>query len=154
MPPRYERVADALRAQIMAGTLLPGAVVPSAAALAHEHDVGRDTALKGIAVLRREGLLFLAPDKSIRVGPVTARPVGGPGGPGGPHGGSPASRLGGPAEVRAVPPGGVVSARMPTPRERERFGLAEGVPVLVVRTGAAEEIHPADRFGLHWPAEV
>ena len=144
MPPRYERVADALRAQIMAGTLLPGAVLPSAAALAHEHDVGRDTALKGIAVLRREGLVFLAPDKSIRVGPVTARPVRGPGSRLG-------GRLGGPAEVRAVPPGGVVSARMPTPRERERFGLAEGVPVLVVRTGEAEEIHPADRFALRWP---
>ncbi|GAA3253136.1 GntR family transcriptional regulator [Dactylosporangium siamense] len=144
MPPRYERVADALRAQIMAGTLPPGAVVPSAATLAHEHDVGRDTALKGIAVLRREGLLFLAPDKSIRVGPVTARPARDPGGP-------PGGILGGPAEVHPVPPGGVVSARMPTPRERERFGLAEGVPVLVVRTGEAEEIHPADRFGLHWP---
>jgi DNA-binding transcriptional MocR family regulator len=137
MPPRYERVADALRAQIMAGTLPPGATVPSAGTLAHEHDVGRDTALKGIAVLRREGLLFLAPDKSIRVGPVTARPTSHP--------------LSGPDEVLTVPAGGVVSARMPTPRERERFDLAEGVPVLVVRTGDGEEVHPADRVGLRLP---
>ena len=138
MPPRYERVADALRAQIMAGTLRPGAPVPSAGALAHEHDVGRDTALKGIAVLRREGLLFLAPDKSIRVGPVSARPTRTP--------------LSTPDEVLDVPAGGVVSARMPTQREREHFGLTEGVPVLVVRArGGEEEVHPADRFGLRLP---
>jgi DNA-binding GntR family transcriptional regulator len=136
MPPRYERVADALRGQIMAGALRPGARVPSADTLAHEHDVGRDTALKGIAVLRREGLLFLAPDKSIRVGPATARPTRRP--------------LSTPDEVLAVPPGGVVSARMPTRRERERFDLPDGVPVLVVRTGDAEDVHPADRFGLRW----
>ena len=136
MPPRYERVADALRTMIMAGTLPPGATVPSAAKLAHEHDVGRDTALKGIAVLRREGLLFLAPDKSIRVGPVTTRPARRP--------------LSTPDEILSVPPGGVVSARMPTRREREQFSLAEGVPVLVVHTATGEEIHPADRFALRW----
>ncbi|MDG6102630.1 GntR family transcriptional regulator [Dactylosporangium aurantiacum] len=136
MPPRYERVADALRALIMAGTLPPGATVPSAAALAREHDVGRDTALKGIAVLRREGLLFLAPDKSIRVGPVTARPARRP--------------LSTPDEVLPVPPGGVVSARMPTRRERERFNLADGVPVLVVHTADGEELHPGDRFAVRW----
>lgn len=43
-----------------------------------------------------------------------------------------------------------MSARMPTPRERERFDLAEGVPVLVVRIGDGEQLHPADRFGLRW----
>jgi GntR family transcriptional regulator len=134
MPPRYERVADALRAQIMAGTLRPGALIPSAAALAHEHDVGRDTALKGIGVLRREGLLFLAPDKSIRVGPSSRRPTRHP--------------LSTPDDVLDVPADGVVSARMPTRRERERFSLTEGVPVLVVRTATGEDVHPADRFGL------
>ncbi|MGI5181844.1 GntR family transcriptional regulator [Dactylosporangium sp. CA-152071] len=137
MPPRYELVADALRAQIMAGTLRPGSLIPSAGALAHEHGVGRDTALKGIAVLRREGLLFLAPDKSIRVGPVAGRATRGP--------------LSIPDDVLDVPPGGVVSARMPTRRERERFDLPEGVPVLVVRTGAVEEVHPGDRYGLRLP---
>ncbi|MET7424232.1 GntR family transcriptional regulator [Dactylosporangium sp. NPDC005555] len=134
MPPRYERVADALRDQIMAGTLRPGALIPSAAMLAHEHDVGRDTALKGIAVLRREGLLFLAPDKSIRVGPAAARPTRGP--------------LSAPDEVLFVPADAVVRARMPTRKERERFNLSEGIPVLVVRTPTGEELHPADRVGL------
>jgi len=42
--------------------------------------------------------------------------------------------------VVQVPPGARITARMPTPEEREEFGLpTEDVPVLVV-------VLPADRF--------
>jgi GntR family transcriptional regulator len=136
MPPRYQRVADALRELIINGSLPPGATVPSADTLAHQHDVGRDTALKGLSVLRREGLLFLAPDRTIRVGPVAAR----------------STRLdpGGPDEILEVPADSVVWARMPTPDERSRFDLPLGVPVLIVRTGSGEQVHAADRHGLRF----
>jgi DNA-binding transcriptional MocR family regulator len=135
---RYKKLADALREQIISGALPPGSRLPSADKLAWEHDVGRDTALRAMSLLRGEGLLFIAPDKSIRVGPARARPT--------------RSDTAPVDIVVDVVPEAVVTARMPTPKERDVLGLTEGVPVLVVRIGDVEEVHAADRTGMRWPA--
>jgi hypothetical protein len=43
-------------------------------------------------------------------------------------------------------PDDVVTARMPTPAERQALGLAEGIPVISVRRpGRAEELFGANR---------
>lgn len=134
---RYHDLADALREQIASGALPPGSPVPSADRLAHAHGTGRDTALKALRLLRGEGLLFLARDNVMRVGPAQRRAARGAGEP--------------PRAIVDVPPQGVVRARMPTPRERDELALPEGVPVLVVRIGQDEEVHPADGTGMRWP---
>ncbi|UWZ35141.1 GntR family transcriptional regulator [Dactylosporangium roseum] len=134
MTARYKMLADVLRQRISSGALAPGRRLPSAAELAWEHDVSRDTALRAMATLRAEGLLFLAPDNSIRVGPCRTRTV--------------RDRTAPSATVVDVPAHAVISARMPTPGERETLALAEGTPVLVVRIGDVEEVHPADRTTL------
>ncbi|WP_432829119.1 GntR family transcriptional regulator [Dactylosporangium sp. CA-092794] len=133
---RYHELADALRARIASGALAPGEPVPSADRLARDHGAGRDTALKALRLLRREGLLFLGRDNVVRVGPVEQRPA---------RGGDAA-----PPEVVDVPAEGIVGARMPTPREREELGLPDGVPLLVVRIGEKEEIYPATGVGMRW----
>ncbi|MFG2043178.1 GntR family transcriptional regulator [Dactylosporangium sp. NPDC048998] len=134
---RYQELADALRGQIASGALPPGDPVPSADRLAHEYDTGRDTALKALRLLRREGLLLLGRDNVVRVGPVQLRTARG----------APER----PPTIVDVPPEGVVRARMPTPRERDELGLPDGVPVLVVRIGEDEEVHPATGTGMRWP---
>jgi DNA-binding GntR family transcriptional regulator len=127
---RYHEVADSLREQIDGGELPVGEALPSADRLAHQYDIGRDTALKALKLLRRDGLVELGRDNVIRV--VTGRPPGG-----------------GPTVVD-VPANGVVRARMPTPWEQSELGLAEGVPVLVVRIGEDEEVHSAVGTTMRW----
>ncbi|MFF7308136.1 GntR family transcriptional regulator [Streptomyces sp. NPDC008137] len=53
----YERVANELRAEILRGDLAPGAKLPSENDLKERFKVSRDTARKGIAQLRMEGLI-------------------------------------------------------------------------------------------------
>jgi GntR family transcriptional regulator len=53
----YRQLADLLRERIERGELAPGRELPSEAALAYEHDVGRDTVRDALAVLRAEGLI-------------------------------------------------------------------------------------------------
>ncbi|MEV8514774.1 GntR family transcriptional regulator [Dactylosporangium sp. NPDC051484] len=134
---RYHELADALREQIASGARPPGEPVPSADRLAHEHGTGRDTALKALRLLRREGLLVLGRDNVVRVGPAQLRTARG--------------APGRPPTIIDVPPEGVVRARMPTPKEREELALPDGVPVLVVRLGEDEEVHPATGTGMRWP---
>lgn len=55
--PAYEQLAAILRAKIKAGEWRSGPL-PSIKELQQEHDVGRDTALRAIDVLRQEGLVF------------------------------------------------------------------------------------------------
>ncbi|MET7399547.1 GntR family transcriptional regulator [Dactylosporangium sp. NPDC005572] len=128
MTARYRALADVLRERIVSGDLPPGKRLPSAGELAWAHDVGRDTALKALNLLRSEGLLYMAHDNSIRVGQA----------------GPPCATL-----VR-LPQEATLTARMPTPREREELGLPEGTPVLVVRLGDVEEVHAADRTAMRY----
>ena len=55
MPP-YQQIAADLRARIASGELTPGDMVPSITRLAQEYGVARETAVKALDVLRRDGL--------------------------------------------------------------------------------------------------
>ncbi|MCA2220594.1 GntR family transcriptional regulator [Nonomuraea aurantiaca] len=71
--PLYRQLADLLRAQIVDGTLPPNRPIPTEQRLMHEHELGRDTVRKAVAILRKEGLIiairgrgtFVAPSKSL-----------------------------------------------------------------------------------------
>jgi DNA-binding GntR family transcriptional regulator len=55
MPP-YLRIADDLRQRIERGELRPGDALPSITRIAQEWGVAKSTAVKALAVLKREGL--------------------------------------------------------------------------------------------------
>ena len=107
---------------IRTGQLAAGDRVPSEVDLAREHDVSRDTAQRALTVLAEEGLIV----RRRGVGSVVAvtEPV---------------------REVRAEP-GTHISARLPTPAEREAAHAGRWVPLLAVATpGWPEQLYPADK---------
>jgi DNA-binding GntR family transcriptional regulator len=55
--PKWERLADHLRAQIESGELAPGAKLPSTSQLCQEHDVSAIVVRQAIFKLRTEGLI-------------------------------------------------------------------------------------------------
>jgi DNA-binding GntR family transcriptional regulator len=55
--PPYMQVAEALIAQIAAGQLGPGARIPSITTLMGEFEVGKNTAIRAVGVLRDRGLV-------------------------------------------------------------------------------------------------
>jgi GntR family transcriptional regulator len=128
--PLYRQVADDLRDAIAAGRLPPGRLLPSEPRLAREARVSLDVVRQALATLRAEGLIVTSQGKGSRVreAPETT--------------------------VMPVPPGAVITCRMPTPEERERLGEAEGrvipegVPVLALRRGESVELLPGDRFAV------
>jgi DNA-binding FadR family transcriptional regulator len=123
--PLHKQLADVLRSRIEAGELASGAYLPGERAVADQYCIGVDVVRDAIAVLRAEGLVLPAADRRLRV--AYARP----------------------ATVVSLPGGTVVSARMPTPAERAREEIPDGVPVLVV----GSEIYPADRTTLRTEAD-
>lgn len=54
---RYRKIADALRSDITERVYGPGAVLPSEADLARDHDVSRVTVRKALDLLKEEGLV-------------------------------------------------------------------------------------------------
>jgi GntR family transcriptional regulator len=56
--PLYRQLADALRAQILTGALLPGQRLPSEPELAEEYSVARNTIRLALGLLRSEGLVY------------------------------------------------------------------------------------------------
>jgi len=56
--PKYQRIAEALRASVRSGHYPPGSRIPTEASLAEEFDVSVPTVRQAIAVLRAEGLLM------------------------------------------------------------------------------------------------
>jgi len=56
--PKYQRVADAIRAKIRDGVYPPGSRIPSTAALMTEHRVGYGTLRSAILRLKDEGLIY------------------------------------------------------------------------------------------------
>lgn len=120
--PLYLQVAQLLRQAIMSGAIPPGELLESQNVMADTYGVSVETARRAVEVLRQEGLL------------VTRRGVGS-------YAASPLP----PIEVRASP-GDVVTARMPTRGERDRLGIAEGVPVISLqRAGEPEQLYDANR---------
>lgn len=115
--PLYAQVAQLMRQRLY---LLrkPGDMIAAETALAAEFDVSLETVRKALALLRAEGLI------------VTEHGVG-----------SRVARL--PSRVMVTAqPGDVTESRMPTPAERGRLGIPEGVPMAVL-------IHPDGREELY-----
>lgn len=103
--------------------------MPSETRLSQEYEVGRGTVRRAVALLRAEGLVDVAPGHGTRV-----------------RGREPDldELLGEPDQF--------VTARMPTPEERARHQMAEGVPVLVVRQpDGLMDVYPADEYGVRIP---
>jgi DNA-binding GntR family transcriptional regulator len=66
--PAYRQLATILRTQITGGQWRSGPL-PSVKQLQEEHDVGRDTVLRAIDILREEGLVFTVPRRGTYVSP-------------------------------------------------------------------------------------
>ena len=66
--PAYRQLAAILRTQIADGQWRTGPL-PSVKQLQQEHDVGRDTVLRAIELLRNEGLVFTVPRRGTYVSP-------------------------------------------------------------------------------------
>ncbi len=66
--PAYRQLAAILRAQIAAGQWRTGPL-PSVKQLQQDHDVGRDTVLRAIELLRGEGLVFTVSRRGTYVSP-------------------------------------------------------------------------------------
>lgn len=128
--PVYRQLADILRARIGNGEFAPGDVLPSETQLMQEFELARITVREAMKALRAEGLVVTARRRGSYVrGEVERMPV----------------TVEGPAEV---------SARMPTPQERQRLEIPEGVPVFVVeREGQEPELLPSDRTVLKIPEQ-
>ncbi|SEG76792.1 regulatory protein, gntR family [Thermomonospora echinospora] len=123
--PVYQQVADILRDRIRTGELAPGQLLPSEPHMVDEFGVARSTARQALAVLRGEGLVVTVPRRGTVVRPRAD------------------------AEIVTLVPGQEAEARMPSPDERRRLKIPEGVPVFVVkRPGQEPEVYPADRTRL------
>lgn len=121
---RYEQLAALLRERIESGDLAPGDRLPSEKDLMQTYDLSRPTVRAAIAQLRRDGLVDVV------------------------HGRGVFAREQEPRRVQSVPRGSTVEARMPSPDEVAEFGMAEGVPLLVVTIGGRTSVYPADQVTL------
>ena len=121
-PVGYAELAEILRAQITSGQIRPGQRLPSEATLAQTYGVASKTARAALMQLRNEGLA-----QSVRGYGVVVREHVEP-------------------ELVTVDPGDAVSARNPTPRERDEYDVPEGVPLIVViHPDGLQDLYPADR---------
>ena len=120
--PLYLQLADALRDRITSHEFGPGDQLPAEDDLAHHYGVGKDTLRDAFAVLRNQGLIVTRRGyRAVVVEPVET-------------------------ETLTLEPGQRVSARMPTPEERERLELPDGVPVLLVlNPDGSGDIYPGNQ---------
>lgn len=122
-PVGYIELAEILRAQIAIGALRPGQRLPSEATLAQTYGVAPKTARAALMMLRNEGLAT-----AVRGYGVVVREQPEP-------------------ELVLVDADDVVTARQPTPREREMYEVPEGVPlVVVIHSDGLQDLYPADRY--------
>lgn len=125
--PAYAQLADLLRADIAAGRIRPGQLLPYEGRLAQEHGLGRQTVRQALDVLRREGLVITERGYGTRVVEQQER-----------------------QQVR-VPRGATIRVRMPTEAERLELGIEPGsvVPVAEVWLGGRlRGLHAGDRTDL------
>lgn len=119
--PLAAQLAQLLRAMIRTGGLAPGDRLPSENEIVDQHGVSRATANRALALLADEGL-------------ITRRR----------GSGSLVASVGLILEVHPVP-GTRISARLPTPAERDAIGAGRWVPALAVaEPGVPERLYPAD----------
>ncbi len=74
--PLHRKLADALRAAILTGELVPGARVPAERTLAAQLSVSRSTVVAALDRLRSEALLVSRQGSGTRVSPELRRPLG------------------------------------------------------------------------------
>lgn len=128
--PLSAQLAQRLRSLIRSGQLTPGSLVPSENELARVHSMSRDTARRALAMLVEEGLIT----RRRGVGSIVA-----------------SAELA--TEIRAVP-GTRISARLPTPAERDAARAGSWVPVLAVaQPGWPEQLYPADQVVIVIPEQ-
>jgi DNA-binding GntR family transcriptional regulator len=121
---RPRQLADLLRARIASGQYASGIRLPSEQHLSQEFGLHRTTVRRALDILRGEGLI------------ETRRPTG-------------TFVWEAPAEqIIELASGALVRARMPTPEERRRLDIVEGVPVLVVDHDGDTMLYAGDRFVL------
>ena len=126
-PSVYAQIAAELRQQITTGQIPAGQYLLSELTLEQAYGVSRTTIRRAIAILRHEGLVTVRRGHRVRV--------------------RDRSEL----QDLTVPVGAVVTARMPTPAERDHLGVGEGVPVLVVTApDGTVSVFPADRWQLRY----
>lgn len=114
-----------LRDRVISGEWPPGTLLPSEAHLRHEYGVGIATLRRAVAALRTEGLVDVERGYGTRVREQRER------------------------TTVSVQRGSMMDIRMPTPEERERLDIPEGVPVAVVAHGTKTTIYPGDRNLFH-----
>ncbi|WP_090769389.1 GntR family transcriptional regulator [Nonomuraea maritima] len=127
--PVHRQLADIIRADIAAGRLKPGQALPSETRLMQQYELGRVAVRQALGVLRSEGLIVTVKREGSYVRPQ--------------------------APVQRVVVEGLaeVTARMPSPDERKKLDLPEGVPVFVIKEPRqSSRILPADRTVLVWAA--
>ncbi len=121
----YEQIAAELRDQIVTGQLAAGQKMPSETTLEQRYGVSRVTIRRALAVLRNQGMVVV---RKGHGGYVRDEPE---------------------YQDLALPPGAVVTCRMPTAAERLEHDLGEGVPVFVVAGAEGRPVvYPGDRWRL------
>lgn len=127
--PLHRQLAAILRARIVAGEWPPGSLLPAQARIGYDYGVGKATVQAAVTALRAEGLVTVERGTGIRVRPPTPA-----------------------LEELVGEPDQVVTARMPTPEERARLQLAEGVPVLVIHNpDGLMDVYAADEVAVRIP---
>jgi len=122
-PSGYRDLADLLRTQIADGTLAPGWALPSERALRETYGLGKHTVRQAVALLRAEGLV------------VVRRGYGA------------AVRIPIDQETVHVGPGCAITSHTPSPAQRARWDIGEGIPILhVLRPDGTGDEYPADRY--------
>jgi GntR family transcriptional regulator len=65
--PVYQQLADILRTRIQSGEFPPGRVLPSEATLMQQYGIARETARKGVRVLKDEGIVHIVQGRGAYV---------------------------------------------------------------------------------------
>ncbi|TDC01861.1 GntR family transcriptional regulator [Micromonospora fluostatini] len=124
-PVGYRELAGLLRDRIASGELRPGQRLPSETTLAQTHGVARMTAREALRMLRAEGLAA-----AVRGYGIVVREHVEP-------------------ELVLVDAEDRISARPPSPHERDMYDVPEGVSMLVVtHPDGLQDLYPADRVVL------
>lgn len=124
--PLYVQLAQIIRQEIRTGQYSAGDILPGELALASRYGVSPDTVRRAVRVLREERAVVV----QRGIGNVVQEVQ--------------------PEQIVILDRGDNVTARLPTTAERERLGLAEGVPVLVVYRSynGEEQLYDANRTRL------
>lgn len=72
--PMFQQIADDIAQQIRVGELPPKRRIPTESALVNRYGVARETARRGIALLREQGWIYTVPQRGSFVAPSESWP--------------------------------------------------------------------------------